>query len=138
MHGIDIRKYENICSKLDWDPNEKLWNHVTLAFRRQKLLAIGINMVKTHTSNLQLPYVKHNTNISDQVGIHSERRAMHLLEKRYNLTDFSGITFLNMRFSKTGVLGTSKPCSGCMEDFRNRGFKQIIYSTTEGDYKTIQ
>lgn len=103
--------------------------HITTAFEKNRLIAIGTNNYnKTHPKALL--YRKKET-WSDYVpSIHSELSAVLKLGEE----SCGDLVFFNIRIDKNDELNNSHPCSGCAELLRQTGFKKLFYSTSERNF----
>lgn len=102
--------------------------HLTFAFWKRKLLAIGMNNLKTNPRNLRLPFFGREGFYGNQAGTHSELSCIIKL----GLSDTSSISFVNIRLGSNNELRMAKPCEGCSFLFKQTGFRDIFYSTAEG------
>lgn len=126
---IDIAK---ALKPTDWKKNSF---HVTFAFNGNRLLAIGQNNIsKTHPRNLRYNYRdRKGRSRSHIVGIHSELSAVIKLGRE----DCSDITFYVIRIDNNNKVNYSKPCSGCMDLFKQVGYKYIYYTDKYGNFKLL-
>lgn len=92
--------------------------HLSFGIDRYRIVAVGINGQKTHPKMLELGY--------QGMLMHSEVDLVRQLKTT------QGITLLNMRLSKTGVFGMSKPCAYCMA-WCSAAFSRILYTDPQGD-----
>ena len=131
----DIDRLINIARNKkpkDWD---KKSFHVTIAFKKKQILSIGVNKYKTHPKNLNYNYISRlGNNRSHLVGIHSELDAVRKLK----VIDCSNITFYVIRIDKFGNPNYSKPCSGCLDVFKDVGYKKIFYTNHEGNFNELK
>lgn len=105
--------------------------HFTFAFRKNKLLAIGINNHrKTHPKILKHKY---KTKSGRNAGIHSELSAILKLQTE----DCSDITFVNLRIRKDNLIGMAKPCGGCLSLLEQTGFKRLFFSDNRGIFQEL-
>jgi cytidine deaminase len=108
--------------------------HCTFAYKKNKLLAIGINNYsKTHplTSNY-LP-TKNNNRLYIPV-IHSEVSAII----KIGVEDCSDITFVNVRIDNNNLPTMAKPCSNCFGLLRDQvGYKKIYYTNNNGFFEEL-
>lgn len=106
--------------------------HVTFAYNKKRLLAIGMNSRKTHPRNLRYNYLdRKGRNRSHLVTIHSELSAVIKL----GLEDCNHIDFYVLRIDNNNQLNYSKPCTGCIDLFQQVGYRNVYYSTKKGFIK---
>lgn len=105
--------------------------HVSFILDRNRIVSIGTNnKKKTHPKSYSL----HKT-------IHSELDAILNIEiqdecKKYHLQNVSQIVsnliMFNVRFTRGGNIGNSKPCKYCQRMLSDLGFKEVWYTVEEG------
>jgi|APGre2960657505_1045072.scaffolds.fasta_scaffold30645_2 deoxycytidylate deaminase len=104
--------------------------HITTAFDKNRLIAIGANNYnKTHPRAYL--FRKKEAEADYKPSIHSELSAILKLGKE----DCSDFSFFNVRIDKNGEINNSRPCSGCIGLMEQTGFKKLFYSTNTGSYK---
>jgi hypothetical protein len=105
--------------------------HVTFIVRKQKIVKIGVNSMKTHPKNLRFKYFgRLGEDIREFVGVHSEMSAI----LKYGKEDCYDCSFINVRIDRNGKVSMSMPCRGCQSILRQVGFKNIWYTNTSGDF----
>ena len=116
----------------DWG---KMPFHLTFAFKKSKLLCVGRNNInKTNPRNLKYNYIdRDGKSKSHVIGIHSELSAVIKL----GTENCSDISFYVIRIDNIGNANYSKPCSGCMDMFRQVGYREIFYTDKQGKFKKI-
>lgn len=103
------------------------WKHVSLIVKGSKILSIGTNNHKTHTTALRMGYTPENEVYYFR---HSELDALLKCKER------NKITLVNFRFNPRGELRNSCPCEVCMP-WCKATFKDIYFSTTNSVSKLI-
>ena len=107
--------------------------HVTFALRRKRTMAYGINKrATTHPRNCQIPYIGMHTGhlLCKEIGVHSEMACILRLGRE----SCRDITFVNVRIGLSGQVLMAKPCFGCGHLLRQIGFRNVFYSTAEGEF----
>jgi len=109
--------------------------HFTFILHKNKILSIGINNPKkTHPKNLKSKYKdRHNKDISEYVGIHSELSAI----LKYRVESYHKYTLINTRIGVNGKLANSHPCAGCTCMLSQLNFRRIYYTTSQGEFKEL-
>lgn len=117
---------------VDWG---KMPFHTTFAFRKNKLLAVASNQPeKTHPRNLRYDYRdRKGKPRSHIIGLHSELSAVIKLGMR----DCSEISFYVVRIDNLGNANYSKPCSGCLDMFRQVNYKEVYFTDRKGKFKKL-
>lgn len=109
--------------------------HFTFVFRGQRLLSLGLNSPKTHPRNLLYRYVgRGDEDIAPFVGTHSEMNAVMRLEGEAT----RGLTVVNTRVNRRGLLDNSRPCEGCIDMLGRLGFREVYYTTREGEFDRME
>lgn len=131
---IKTKRMIEIAKALKPDNNELSSFHVTFAYNKKRLLAIGQNSKKTHPRNLKYKYLDHKGETRNHlVTMHSELSVIIKL----GLEDCSHIDFYVLRIDNSNQLNYSKPCLGCQDLFNQTGYKNIYYSTKSGFVKLL-
>lgn len=105
-------------------PSAHRCRHFSFILDGNRILKIGFNRSKTHPRNLQYHYYnKRGEFMADQVGVHSEMDAVIKL----GFSDCSGLTLINTRIDRNGMLAMSRPCQGCTHMLMQLNFKNIFY-----------
>lgn len=87
--------------------------HATLLFRGGALCATGYNQGIKHSEIMALNRVKHKGGAKN-------------------------MTAVNVRVTKSGIVGISKPCKACEVALRTAGVRTVIYTSRNGDLQTEQ
>jgi len=95
--------------------------HVSIIVRKNELVSVGTNMVRTHPQAKKLGY-----RFSE---LHSELDAL----LRYKGPK-DGLKLFNFRFNRFGDMRKSKPCSLCLPWCLGL-FEDIWYTTDDGIFK---
>lgn len=101
--------------------------HISLAFDGKHLIRTGMNQRKTHPKAQSLGY--------NRPTIHSE---LDLFRQLHSLgwDELDKLTLVNIRLSKTGILGMAKPCPCCME-WCKEFFNDIYWSTGPESFSNV-
>ena len=126
MNMKNLKKYVELSKSMMPQDHGVRTFHTTFVLNKSKVVAIGINNIKTHPATLKYDYC-------GQVGLHSELSAVIRLGKE----DCSDLTFVNVRVKKDGTIGTSLPCRGCMDMLNQVGFKKIYFTNEKGLFQKI-
>jgi len=127
MNTGNLKKFVEISKAMMPQAHSSRTFHTTFILNKTKLLAVGVNNGKTHPAILKYDYW-------DQAGLHSELSAVIKLGKE----DCSGLTFVNVRLKKDGMVGNSLPCRGCMSMLNQTGFKKIYFTDEKGDFQKLK
>lgn len=67
---------------------------------------------------------------------HSEENA---ISEAYMIAGVTGkgATIVNIRITRGGKIGLSKPCPACLDLLKEKKFRKIIYSTNDGTFEEI-
>lgn len=98
--------------------------HTSFIVRKGKILATGINQIKTHPRTLEFGY--HSI-----CGLHSELDAALKL----GMTDCSSHTLINIRIDGKGQLNMSKPCQFCQKLIKQLNFKNVYFTGPDGKFQ---
>lgn len=120
---INLPKLIEISRALRRDKHSTRTFHATFIYKGPKILSIGVNSAKTHPRALKYNY-------HCQPNTHSELSALLKLGRE----DCTDLTFVNVRLTKDGKTGVSRPCKGCLDMLNQVGFKRIIYSINDGRF----
>jgi deoxycytidylate deaminase len=108
--------------------------HFSFIMDKSRILAIGLNSMKTHPLNLKYNYVnKNKEKISNIVGTHSELSAVIKLGEE----DCSGLMIVNTRINRNNKLDYSAPCNGCSDMIKQLNFKEVWYSNANGLFEKL-
>ncbi len=123
---MDFKRYVNLSYAL---VNQKAHRcfHTSFIVRKGKILAIGINQIKTHPKIRAYGY-------HSLCGLHSELDAALKL----GLTDCSNLTLVNIRIDGQNKVNMSKPCRFCQRLIRDLNFKQVFYSNEHGEFEKYE
>jgi len=97
-----------------------------------------MNCNKTHPLNLLNRKISKITgeDYSEYKHTCSELNAILKLKRLTNI-DTKKCTLVNIRFDRNDKVSMAKPCSSCDSLLKYHNFKQIIWSTNDGDYISI-
>lgn len=105
----------------------KVW-HVSLIYKSGKLVGWGVNKTKTSTVLKKFSYKSYSNCVHAEVV--SDRSV-----RKMNKTNLDIIV---IRISRTGIIGNSMPCAGCIEYLTQQGYKKVKYSNGEGSFCSIR
>lgn len=101
-----------------------------------KVLAVGYNITKTHPIqkryNIERGY---DPDVKNNGQIHAEM--MCLINTKYLDVDWSRVSLYIYREHKDHTTAIAKPCPACEKAIRERGIKQVYFTTEEIPYKKI-
>lgn len=130
--SVNIAKglYSNGCTS-----NGRTFN-VTFAYRKSKLLSIGIN-----NYNKLIKYIHQFNTVYKMAGEKSYKPCLHgeiscLLKLGYE--DCWDIDFFSVRINKNKKCCCSKPCLNCEAILRQVGFKHVWYFDKNMEMKSLQ
>lgn len=105
--------------------------HVAFSLRGGKVTNVGINNYKKTNAICQKykPTKTHDTK-NYKPCIHAEINLMGKLR----FVDVSKTTIVVVRINNNNELSNSMPCPNCAYQLGLRNFKQIYYSTNEGEF----
>lgn len=101
--------------------------------KRSKIISYGANEVKTHP--LQHKFGKN----SAAIYMHAEIAAIKNALRRIDVDELSKCTLYvcRVKYADTkgniNIPGMAKPCEGCMRAILQFGFKNVRYTTDEGE-----
>jgi tRNA(Arg) A34 adenosine deaminase TadA len=100
--------------------------HAAGLYYKTRLLATGVNRLKTHP--MMLRYSKH----PDCVNLHAEIDCIVKVINRYGTSILKECTLYVARTYQSGATANSKPCDGCTRAIRAFGIPKTFYTTKEG------
>lgn len=114
---MNIEKYIDIAYDASKDLENRDKKHISLVLNKKgDILVVGKNYKKTHPIQLKYAY--------PYDYLHSETDALRIMNKQK--IQLGNLKLLNFRFSKTGVMGMSRPCSICIK-WCQEIFEEIWY-----------
>ena len=120
---------------MDWERYPKLRTfHVSFLMRRTRIVAIGINVPKTHPVNLRNP--KHNregVDISDIKYQCAEWVAMR--QSKQQNVDYNKCKLISIRIDRTGKLCNSCPCLSCQSLLKHFGVGRVYFTNDKGEFE---
>lgn len=122
---------ELFSQELDLD-SRKIQYHFSFLFERNKIISIGQNSYELSAKAL---YFANRYNIPQKKhwpSLHSEIDSIAKLWGRTHID--SRIKLVNVRFLRSGQIGSSKPCNDCMEVLKALGINQIYWSIEDGSF----
>lgn len=103
--------------------------HFAFAFKKNKLLAIGQNDMRSETARA-LKFANHFKTKQPYSYKHAEVDCISRMWGRHHID--GKIKFVVLRLNKFGKLGSSKPCKYCGIIFNSLGIDDIIWSNGAG------
>lgn len=107
--------------------------HLCFAFKKSKLLAVGLNQTKSNPRNLRFNHIDRDGNhFGHLAGIHAELDAVIKLgyQESYNK-----ITLVNVRLNMQNEVCLSKPCAACSQLISQIQPKKVIYTNSRGGFE---
>jgi deoxycytidylate deaminase len=99
--------------------------------KKDNLLSIGINQMKTHTQQFYSSYYSNHK----KIFIHAEIHAIHNLERSDNIKAFN---IYILRLKRSGVYGIAMPCETCYSTINVlTPIKHIIYTNKNGNLEYL-
>jgi hypothetical protein len=136
---LKFKRLEEIAHSLvDWE-NPRRCHHFSFILYKQRIVAIGSNLPKTHPINLRNRKISKITgeDYSDQKHTCSEFNSITKLRKMTNINTKKCV-LVNVRYDRNKKLALAKPCMSCENLLRYFEFKKIVWSTNDGDYQESQ
>lgn len=128
-----FKSYINIAKALKGNKQTGRMFHITVAVKKKKVLAIGINNYDRIVDKTRFGKYKVYGPDSYKPCLHSEISALLKMGKE----DCSDIEFFNIRIDNNNYIAPSKPCKNCMNLFESVGYKKIFYINHQGKFKVI-
>lgn len=100
----------NLLRKIATKSNREQ-RHASIIFRNGNPVAFGVN----------------------SPALHAEEAA-YITASRFNKISTKGCTIVNIRLTRAGKIGLSKPCPACYELLKTHKFRKVIYSNNEGGF----
>lgn len=100
---------------------------------KKQIISTGWNLEnKTHPlQKMMNKYRGYDINLSN--ARHTQHAECHALVKIDDLDiDWSKVSIFNYRIKRDGSKGMSKPCKACEAMLRNKGIKEIYFTTETG------
>lgn len=98
--------------------------HMSIILNKSKILSIGFNdYTKTHPKTKEFGYHSH-------AKLHAELAACLKL----GLNDCAGLTIINLRINRNGLIDNSKFCVGCANLIKSLGFSEAYFSNSKGGF----
>ena len=136
VSNLKYKRLEEVArSLIDWD-NPRRCHHSSFILYKNRIVAIGSNLPKTHPTNLKNRKISKVTgeDYSTQKHICSEFNAINKLKKLTNI-DTKKCTIVNIRYDRNKNLALAKPCMSCENLLRYFEFKRVVWTTDEGTYQ---
>lgn len=109
--------------------------HFTFLYRGQRLVSVGLNSHKTHPKSLRYGYrSKRASSEGWTVGTHSELSAVLHMDR----DECRGLTLVNTRVNRRGMLDYSRPCDGCVDLIRSLGFREVYHTSRDGSFVRME
>jgi deoxycytidylate deaminase len=118
--------------------NDNRCRHFSFILYKNRLISTGMNCGKTHPLNLINRKVSKVTgeDYSEYKQTCSELNAILKLKRLTNI-DTRKCTLINIRYDRNDKVALAKPCMSCESLLKYHNFKNIVWSTNEGDYISI-
>ena len=138
IKSIPLKKLEEIAFSLLDESSETRCRHFSFILYKGRLVATGINYTKTHPTNLINRKISKVTgeDISDQKFTCSEFSAILKLKRLTNINTKKCV-LVNIRYDRNDKVAMAKPCMSCDNLLKYHRFKQVIWSTNDGDYDSM-
>lgn len=133
---IPFQRLEDIAQSLLDNHNANRCRHFSFILYKGRLIATGLNSIKTHPINLRNKKISKITgeDYTKQKQTCSELNAIVKLKRLTNI-DTRKCTLINLRYDRNNKLAIAKPCMSCVSLLKYHSFKQVIWSTGYG-YET--
>lgn len=116
-------KFFKLAEKLAQKSDHPDHKHGAVLVRKNTVIGIGFNQLKTHTKSL-----------NEFNMIHAEFSAI----LNSGLEDFSDCELYVVRKRKNGELANSKPCNSCFRMLKSLEIEKVFYSTnTKEEYESL-
>lgn len=108
--------------------------HCSYLIKKNRIVAIGWNSIKTNPQNLQYNYTGRDGNkIGHTLGTHSELSVVI----KYGEEDCSDCYVVNTRLNMHNQFSSAAPCKGCIHVLNQVGFKGIFATDKNGEFEKI-
>jgi deoxycytidylate deaminase len=94
---------------------------------KKRIVSTGVNRMKSHPIMMRSGYR------NGQLFVHAETDAI----VRSGLKDFSDYELYVVRILKSDEFALAKPCDGCNELLNTLNFKNVYYTTDDGDLDVL-
>lgn len=101
----------------------KTSRHSTAIVLKNRIIAIGVNKLKTHPIMLNFNYAS-----DKKIFIHSEMDALIKVLNIWGPDILKQCKLYNLRVTNTNRIAMSKPCQGCMNAIQGFGLKRIFWT----------
>ena len=95
--------------------------HASAIIYKKQVLAVGVNSRKTHPLSCRF-------NGPDKICLHSELHAIIQVINQHGPEILKRCSLWNLRITKGGKIGSSKPCVGCQRAIDAFGIKEIFWT----------
>lgn len=102
--------------------------HQAFIIKKNKIIAIGINSMKTHPANLKFAY-----RFPDGQGTHAEMKAC----LKGNKKSYKHHEMVVIRINNNGNVDMSKPCEGCQNVIKSYKIDTVWYSNKNGEFEIL-
>lgn len=96
--------------------------HASAITYKNRVLAVGVNQRKSHT--LQRRF----SGRDEKVWLHSEITAIVKVINRYGTKILKDCELYNLRLTRGGEIGISKPCEACQKAIEAFGIKKVHWT----------
>lgn len=132
---INFKKIKEISKALEpANRNGQRCFHTTFLVKKNRIVSIGWNQIKSHPRNLQYDYKGRDGNhLGHSVKTHSELRCI----LNYGEDDCSDCHVINVRINMNGEFSTAAPCRGCAHLLKQIGFKSLWSTNKNGEFEKL-
>lgn len=132
---MNFNRLEKIAKNLIVQTKTKRCYHFSFILKKNRIVAIGSNVQKTHPKNLINRKTSKRTGEDYSQFKHtcSEFSAINRLKTLTNINS-KKCTLINIRYDRNMQLALAKPCMSCESLLDLFDFKKIIWSNNEGFY----
>jgi deoxycytidylate deaminase len=136
VSNLKYKRLEDVAKSLIDLDNPRRCHHSSFILYKNRIVAIGANLPKTHPTNLKNRKVSKVTgeDYSTQKHICSEFNAIQKLRKLTNI-DTKKCSIINIRYDRNKKLALAKPCMSCENLLRYFEFKKVVWTTDQGTYQ---
>jgi hypothetical protein len=101
---------------------------VSFGWVKSRVVGIGVNSLKTHPANLYNPQFCRRTGVRLEKASCCSELSLFLKIKNTTNIDFDKISIVNVRLTRDGKIGNSKPCISCSSLYRYLDPKNLFYT----------
>lgn len=117
-----------------FDPEKPVNFHCSFIIWRGRILAIGLNDVRTSPRNLLNPkFGRDGKDLSPLRGSCSEWRALRRVQNTMNIP-FKKTTMVNIRVGRDKRFRLSRPCESCRSLLKFFGLEKVLWTNDSGEF----